>query len=98
MEDYCTGWWDGWPTWAGGSGDEWRHCCRMHDGVYTETMTFLQKLAADVDLYSCVGGVMGAIMWAGVSTLGLVIVMIMKNQLTKGRDANSVPWRKNQEK
>ncbi len=30
-DDNCTFWLDGWPTWLGGTGDEWLHCCIEHD-------------------------------------------------------------------
>lgn len=96
--DYCTGWWDGWPTWLGGSGTEWRHCCKAHDAFYHDTMTLAQKVAADAELWACVGGSMGMLMWAGVSTLGLGIMVHLKNRLTKGKDARSVPWRRNGDK
>lgn len=85
--DYCTGWWDGFPEWLGGSGDEWRHCCKVHDTFYHDAMTWTEKLGSDWDLGTCVGGAMGVVMWAGVSTLGLLIMMHLKNQLSKGRDA-----------
>ncbi len=39
MPDFeCTLWPDGIPTWLGGNGAEWIHCCVAHDlgGTHTE--------------------------------------------------------------
>lgn len=80
MTDYCTAWPDGWPTWLGGTGDEWRHCCKLHDAAYTHTMTWTGKLVADYHLATCVGGIMGAVMWTGVATFGALIAIHLTNR------------------
>jgi len=62
----CTYWLDGWPTWLGGSGDEWLHCCRAHDlsGINPQTA---------FDLGACVSHTsptMAALMMAGLLVFG----------------------------
>ncbi len=62
----CTYWPDGWPTWLGGTGQEWLPCCQAHD---LAPMT-LQSAA---DLGACVAKVspwMGLIMMIGVAVFG----------------------------
>ncbi len=73
MPDYeCTWWPDGWPTWIGGRGNEWLHCCIDHDLVE-------KSLAGDLALGVCVAQespTMGVLMGAGVLTLGTAYVVL----------------------
>lgn len=64
MPDYeCTSWWDGIPTWLGGTGREWLHCCVAHD-----------LGASDRVLQQCVDAagypLMAFVMFVGVSIFG----------------------------
>lgn len=66
MPDYCTGWFDR-------IGDaDWSACCRAHDIAYG---LGADKLAADIDLATCVASVAGwpmaMVMFIGVVTFGL---------------------------
>jgi hypothetical protein len=75
--DYrCTGWIDGWPTWLGGTGQEWLHCCVAHDQV---DMTFQSAL----NLGQCVAAtspVMGLIMTIGVLAFGPVYLSLWQRR------------------
>ena len=80
MPDYeCTWWPDGWPTWLGGAGNEWLHCCINHD--LTE-----KSLSGDIALGVCVAQVspaMGVLMVAGVLSLGTAYVGLKRLQNRK---------------
>jgi len=70
--DGCTLWLDGWPTWLGGSGNEWRHCCDRHDGYYAgAARDWGEWLSAHWEAASCIA----EISWemAGVMLLGLIV-------------------------
>lgn len=71
----CTGWLDGWPTWLGGSGDEWIGCCQIHD---LSDQTFTAALA----LGKCVAAsgypTMGAIMTLGLLVFGRGYLFLRK--------------------
>jgi len=60
----CTWWLDGIPTWLGGTGREWLHCCIQHD---------LQQVT-DWGLAQCVAEtgypIMGVLMLAGLGAFG----------------------------
>lgn len=75
-QDYqCTGWLDGWPTWIGGTGQEWHHCCVAHDRVYdADNVT----LMSHIDLGWCVAQSAGPdiINWImGAAMAGAVTVV-----------------------
>ncbi len=58
----CTMWPDGWPTWLGGTGSEWHHCCVAHDLVPI-------TLQSNLNLWDCVSKInhsMGLIMFIGL--------------------------------
>lgn len=84
MVDYCTGWPDGWPTWLGGTGTEWAHCCKAHDEFYASYDGWWGYLGAHADLASCVGGAMGVVMYAGLLTLGSLLIINRKNKYRPG--------------
>ncbi len=67
----CTSWPDGIPTWLGGSGDEWLHCCVAHD------LSNLPMLASDLELYRCVADAgywwVAIVMLIGLATVGLAV-------------------------
>jgi hypothetical protein len=68
----CTFWMNGWPTWLGGSGDEWLHCCQAHDLVP-------MSLESTFNLGQCVSEVspiMGSIMFLGVFIFGPIYGII----------------------
>lgn len=73
-EDRCTLWLDGWPTWLGGTGDEWRGCCEQHDRFYEQAHTFGGYILAHWDLATCVAEVSWAM--AGVMFAGLVAATV----------------------
>ena len=65
----CTGWFDGWPVWLGGVGDEWKHCCDRHDEYYESARTFGEFVGAHAELLQCVASVswiMASVMFLGV--------------------------------
>ena len=69
MDNRCTAWFDGWPTWLGGTGNEWIHCCQKHDEMYLVAHTFGEFVAAHWELCSCVATVswgMAGTMFLGV--------------------------------
>lgn len=75
--DWCTAWPDGIPTWLGGTGLEWQHCCKAHDLFYdTYTGWIGGYFASHWELAKCVAsagyGAMAAIMFGGLCTLGSV--------------------------
>lgn len=72
--DRCTLWLDGWPTWLGGTGDEWRGCCAAHDRFYEQAHTFGGYLSAHWDLARCVAEVSTGM--AGVMLTGLVAATV----------------------
>ena len=84
MTDYCTGWPDGWPIWLGGTGREWGElCCKPHDLYYqqnADNLNWFDFLGAHWELAQCVGGVMGAVMYAGLCTFGLLFWINLKNK------------------
>lgn len=84
--DYCTSWPDGWPTWLGGTGREWALCCKAHDEFYASYDGWLGYLGAHADLAQCVGGAMGALMYAGLATVGWLVVIAYKNTFKPGRN------------
>lgn len=83
--DYCTSWWDGWPAWLGGTGDEWANCCKAHDEFYAGYDGWLGYLGAHWDLAVCVGQsaswAMGGLMLAGLTTFGSLVVISRKNKI-----------------
>lgn len=83
MSDGCTLWLDGWPRWAGGRGDEWRHCCEAHDVAYLGEPALRELLAAHVELGRCVWEVspgMAVVMVAGLMTLGSLYLVHVFNR------------------
>ena len=89
MTDYCTSWPDGWPTWLGGTGNEWAHCCKAHDAFYAQqqTMDLFAYLGAHWDLATCVASVswgMAVAMFAGLATLGLPYIVSRHNRYKPG--------------
>ncbi len=86
--DYCTSWWDGWPAWLGGTGREWAHCCKAHDAFYAAYDGWWGYLGAHWRLAACVASAgsaaMGAIMFAGLATLGSLVIVWRKNKLSQG--------------
>lgn len=69
MSDGCTGWFDGFPEWVGGSGDEWVRCCHDHDRFYADAHHFGEYLVAHWELAQCVATVSGGVaatMFVGV--------------------------------
>lgn len=87
---YCTGWFDGWPTWLGGNGREWSHCCKAHDEFYASYDGWSGYLGAHWDLAVCVGQVnwgMAVVMLGGLLTFGTGLIIHKKNQY-KGKDHN----------
>lgn len=63
----CTGWPDGWPSWIGGTGDEWLHCCVAHDLGGTDIA--LAQCVAHAGLWPVAAALMGGIMFIGVKAL-----------------------------
>lgn len=63
--DHCTNWPDRFGSW------DWAHCCQVHDLQYDLQV---DKLTADLDLFTCVAQagapVMAAVMYVGVLALG----------------------------
>jgi len=89
MTDYCTGWPDGWPTWLGGTGSEWAHCCRQHDDFYAAqpTLDALAYLSAHYDLAACVASVswgMAVAMFVGLCVAGLPFIVSRHNKYRPG--------------
>lgn len=87
--DYCTSWWDGWPTWLGGTGHEWANCCKMHDEFYASqpTLDLLAFLGAHARLASCVATVnwaMAVTMFVGLCTLGFPYLLSIYNKFKGG--------------
>lgn len=81
--DACTGWPDGWPTWLGGTGTEWQHCCAAHDVAYASEPGLFGYLQAHLDLAQCVGSVswgMAATMFIGLVTFGSAVIINRKNR------------------
>lgn len=73
-DNRCTGWIDGWPSWMGGTGEEWLHCCVAHDIA-------AKSVANDIALGQCVAAVspaMGVVMAIGVLTLGTLYVALRR--------------------
>jgi hypothetical protein len=91
MSDYCTGWWDGWPSWLGGTGQEWMACCKAHDLAYSAG--FWSSVRGDFDLARCVttegGSAMAAIMLAGVATFGTLLKIHYANRTKTGGEDRS---------
>ncbi len=83
MSDGCTGWLDGWPTWLGGTGAEWVHCCEAHDTHYAADDPVLRLLQAHLELGRCVWEVspaMAIVMVAGLFTFGTLFIIGFKNR------------------
>ncbi len=80
MTDHCTAWPDGWPVWLGGTGTEWAHCCKAHDEFYAGYDGWLGYWGAHWELAACVGGAMGALMWAGLATFGTALIIHRRNR------------------
>ena len=81
--DHCTAWPDGWPTWLGGTGAEWAHCCAAHDEFYAGYDGWLGYLGAHWELAQCVGEVswaMAAVMFCGLLTFGSGLIVHRKNR------------------
>lgn len=70
MDNTCTYWLDGWPSWFGGRGDEWLHCCQKHDEFYSVAHTFGEYVVAHWHLAACVGETSWAM--AGTMFLGVL--------------------------
>ncbi len=89
VTDYCTAFPDGWPVWAGGTGQEWSHCCAAHDAFYATYDGWLGYFHAHWQLAQCVTDAgfapIGALMLAGLSTLGWLVVVNRKNRAGKAR-------------
>lgn len=85
--DYCTSWWDGWPTWLGGTGHEWAPCCKAHDEFYGAYDGWWY-IGAHWRLAECVahaaGAGMAAIMFSGLVTFGSLVIVWRKNKLSQG--------------
>ncbi|BAP94477.1 hypothetical protein [Aurantimonas phage AmM-1] len=68
MPDHCTLW----PDRLGGI--DWSACCKAHDGAYDLGGDAAARLAADLDLASCVAAVAGwpmaTLMFFGVAIFG----------------------------
>lgn len=84
-QDRCTGWPDGWPTWLGGIGSEWRHCCKAHDDFYAAqtSLDLFAYLGAHYDLAVCVAEVgvgMAVAMFLGLAVFGLPLVIDRHNK------------------
>jgi hypothetical protein len=63
----CDNWLDGW------FGRSWKHCCDIHDIVYTYGGDWWQRIGYDIDLGVCVFRVepiMGVIMAVGTLLFG----------------------------
>lgn len=72
----CSMWLNGWPTWLGGTGNEWLPCCQAHDMV---PMT----VQSAVDLGACVARespIMGLVMMVGVLVFGPIYLMLKSRQ------------------
>ena len=75
----CTFWPDGWPTWLGGTGQEWLPCCQAHDTVEMTTRSA-------VELGACVAKVspvMGLIMMVGVLVFGPIYLAFRRKRRTQ---------------
>ena len=87
MTDYCTSWPDRLPSWLGGA--DWSACCKIHDDFYSanaDNLNWFDFIGAHWDLAQCVGGVMGATMFAGLSTFGFLFWVAIKSRaFGKGR-------------
>jgi hypothetical protein len=70
----CTGWIDGWPTWLGGTGREWLHCCVAHDQaeMTIQSAFNLGRCVAETNM------VMAALMVTGVILIGPIYLMRKK--------------------
>ena len=77
MADYCTGWPDG----------NWGQCCKVHDEFYAtnaDNLNWFDFVGSHWELASCVGGTMGATMFAGLCTVGLLFWVVLKNKFKPG--------------
>lgn len=87
-DNVCSSWINGWPTWMGGTGNEWIDCCIAHDAFYARTQeaaTFAY-LGAHWELAKCVANTspfMGAIMGVGVSIFGAFYIGIRNQKFTR---------------
>jgi hypothetical protein len=88
VTDYCTSWPDGIPTWLGGTGVEWSHCCAAHDEFYAGYDGWFGYLGAHWELCQCVASAgftgMGVIMLAGLVTFGSLLIVNRKNKYKPG--------------
>jgi hypothetical protein len=81
-DNVCTRWINGWPTWMGGTEDEWLHCCVAHDAVE-------KSLEGDLALGRCVAEVsptMAGVMVAGVVVIGPAFLWIRKRLRERKRN------------
>lgn len=84
--DRCTSWPDGWPSWLGGTGDEWRHCCKLHDDFYDVKRPFLEFVNGHYELAKCVWDIspwMAVVMFIGLMTIGGLHLIWIKNKRSK---------------
>lgn len=78
-------WPDGWPTWLGGVGNEWAHCCKAHDEFYASqgSLDLLAYLEAHWSLATCVASVswtMAVAMFTGLCVFGLPYLIHRHNR------------------
>jgi hypothetical protein len=88
--DHCTAWPDGRPTWLGGTGTEWAHCCKIHDDFFDAqtTLDVLAYLGAHYDLAACVASeswLIALAMFAGLCSLGAPMVVGRHNKYRPGK-------------
>lgn len=78
----CTWWLDGLPTWLGGKGNEWVHCCIGHDLVEKsrEGDEVLRQCVSNSEalLFNAINisPFMAEVMHAGLGTFGVVFVLL----------------------
>lgn len=80
----CTGWFNGWPTWIGGTGDEWKHCCVEHDRAYEANEVTTQ---VHIELGYCVYEAVGwlGIFVAVVMVVATIVYWLMRHKNQAGR-------------
>lgn len=64
-------------------------CCKAHDTFYAaheHSLNWIDFVGSHWALAQCVGGVMGAVMFAGLTTFGLIFWIAIKNKFRPGSE------------
>lgn len=79
----CTFWFDGWPTWLGGSGNEWLHCCLDHDAAFDAGVV---TLTTHIKLGACVAASAGGPLMGLIMTFATAVWWVLTRTRSKARD------------